>query len=146
MKSIGTSLRLALVAALALTPARAGPLGNDPSPPPVIESPPTFGSCAPPISAMSSPHVGSQGADFTLTNASSTRAQDALTFNVIVNGQPRFFWVPVDLPPHVAVAVSVHFLTAVQAPVIGLCGDHPVGIVDMPDPVLTVTTAIPISS
>jgi len=87
---------------------------------------------------MSTPQLSSQGADVTLSNRTATTAHDALTVRVLVNGQPRYLWTPVDLQPGSGWSVSIRFLVPVTDPVIVPCGDHPVGIVDQPDPVVTV--------
>ncbi len=84
---------------------------------------------------MSNLEIDSQGANLTLSNLSSTRSQDALVFDLIVNGQRRLFWIPIVLRPGSAAALHVHFLTTVEAPIIILCGDHPGGVVDDPDPI-----------
>ena len=134
---------LPLVTALALTSAGAAPLGNNPGPAQVIEAPPTFGSCDSPISTMTIVDSDSSGADLTLSNTSNTKSQDALIFDLIVNGQRRLFWTPVVLRPGTQAQLHARYLTPVEAPIIILCGDHPVGIVDSPDPVVAVSPGPP---
>lgn len=138
MTSFRRSRALAFVAGLTLTSAGAAPIGNNPGLVQVIESPPTFGSCPSPISTMTTVESDSAGADLTLSNTSTKKSQDALIIDVIVHGQRRLFWTPVALRPGSAVAVQVRYLTPVEAPIIILCGDHPVGIVDDPEPVVAV--------
>jgi hypothetical protein len=116
-------------------------LGIDPTHPLLTEAPLPNASCHLPISTISGLTVDSDGASFTLSNTSSFRSQDALTLTLGVSGQQRLFWVPVDLRPGMSVSVAVSFLTPVTSPVIGLCGDHPVGIVECPTPVATVAIA-----
>lgn len=135
---------LAVLMTLALSPVGASTIPIDPGQQvAVIEAPPTFGSCNPPISVMSNLRVGSQGADFTVTNGSTKRAQDVLTIDLIVNGQRRLFWAPVDLPSRSSASITIRFLTSVVAPVIGLCGNKPGGIVESPDPVCEVVVVYP---
>lgn len=88
---------------------------------------------------MSGLHVDSQGAELTVSNNSSTRAHDVLTFDLVVNGQRRFFWTSINLGARSSALVTVRFLKDVQAPVIGLCGNPPLGIVEGSEPILQVT-------
>jgi hypothetical protein len=92
---------------------------------------------------LSNLQVDADGASFTLSNTSSTKAQDTVTFDVVVDGQRRYFWFPFDLKPGASYSVSVGFERLVEAPVIGVCGNRPIGIVDDPEPVLTVTVDVP---
>jgi hypothetical protein len=134
---------LALVTTLTLASARAAPLGNNPAPVQVIESPPTFGSCDAPISTVSTLSIDSQGADLLLSNTSSTKSQDALIFDLIVNGERQLYWVPVVLRPGSAVRLHAQFSTTVDSPIILLCKNNPVGIVDEPQPVVSVVMVPP---
>jgi hypothetical protein len=87
---------------------------------------------------MSNLNVDSQGADFTLSNTSSTKSNDALIFEVWVQGQEHLYWVPVALRPGSAVAVHATFLAPVDTPVVLLCKNHPVGVIDDEAPVVAV--------
>ena len=142
-----TSLRrlraLALVTMLTLTSALAAPIGGNPGPVEIVESPPTFGNCNLPISVMSGLTVDSKGAVFTLSNPSTTKSQDFLIFDLIVSGKQRLYWVPVVLRPGVAIGVHASFLTTVDSPVILLCQTRPGGIVDDPQPVVGVVAVPP---
>ncbi len=88
---------------------------------------------------MSVLNIGPQGAYLHVANTSPWRTQDSLTFDLLVDGRRRFFWTPMSLMPGRSATVAVKFLTSVDAPGIVLCGDHPVGIVDNPEPVVNVT-------
>jgi hypothetical protein len=92
---------------------------------------------------MGNLNVNSQGADFSLSNTSSTKSQDALIFDLYVQGEHRLYWVPVGLRPGMGVAVHATFLTPVETPIVILCGNHPVGIVDETGPVVAVVAEPP---
>jgi hypothetical protein len=92
---------------------------------------------------MSGLAIDSKGADFKLSNPSTTKAQDFLIFDLTVGGNKRLFWVPVVLRPGTAIGVHATFLTTVDLPIIGLCQNRPGGIVDTPQPVVGVVTAPP---
>ena len=143
MKRLRRLPTLAFVATLTLTSAVAA-INGTPGPVPVIESPPTYGSCNTPISVMSGLSVDANGADMTLSNTSGIRSQDALVLQLLVNGQPRLFWVPVALRSGISVSVHVSFLTPVDSPVIQLCKNLPGGLVDDPaGPVVAVDEQAP---
>ena len=111
-----------------------------------MESPPTFGDCNAPISVMSTLSIDSKGAKLVLSNATSTKAQDSLIFDLIVNGERRLVWTPAVLRPGTAVTLSVQFLKTVESPIILLCQNRPIGIVDDPQPVVGVIVDPPDTS
>jgi hypothetical protein len=123
--------------------AFAATIGGNPGPVQLVASPPTFNTCELPISTMSDLTVDSQGADFSLSNTSSTKSQDALVIDLYVQGEHRLYWVPVVLRPGQGVAVHATFLVPVETPIIILCKNHPVGIVEHPDPVVAVDAQAP---
>jgi hypothetical protein len=128
---------------LTLRSAFAEPIGGNPGPVQLVASPPTFSNCDSPISTMGGLNVNSQGADFSLSNTASTKSQDALIIDVWAQGVHHLYWVPVVLRPGQGVAVHATFLTPVETPIIILCGNHPVGIVEDPQPVVAVSAEPP---
>jgi hypothetical protein len=133
---------MALIAVPTLAHARAG-LIVDPVDDslPVTEAPPTSGSCeAPPTASADVEGFAYDGGQIHITNNSSTSSADALVFDVFVNGRERLLWVPVNLAGGTATTLAVQFLQSPDFPVIPtLCAKHPAGVVESPDPVLSVS-------
>jgi len=109
----------------------------------LVESPPTFGSCQPPISTVNSVPTGQEGADVTVANGTTQRAREFLTFMLTSAGQVRYFWTPIDLRPGTSIRFHVHYVTTVDLPIIAACAQKPVGIVDGQEPVLIVVDIPP---
>ena len=65
-------------------------------------------------------------------------ANDALLFNVVVDGQKRLLWIPLDLKPQTSKTFTVQYLRALDSGVISICGDRPTQIVEDPQPVVMV--------
>jgi hypothetical protein len=78
-----------------------------------------------------------------MSNTSSTTAHDTFVLDVVVNGVRRYLWVPVDLKPGASYTVSLGFLVDVHDPIVGLCGNKPVGVSESSDPVATVSVTPP---
>jgi len=139
MTSVRKFLVLAFVTTLALTSAGASTIGDGPLHDVVlIEAPPTFGSCRLPISTMSGSKIGLEGGSLTVSNKTSSGSQDALIFDLVVEGRKRMFWTPLELRPGSSASVRVEFLKEIDSSETRLCGNHPVGVVDSPQPVLEV--------
>ena len=138
----------ALIATMAVTSAGAGTIGEGGGPiqaMDLIETPPTYGSCPPPVSTMSALIPGYPTTTLTVRNRTiSTQSQDALILRVVDEGKIRMFWVPIDLRPGSMTNVAIDFVQAVDSSEVLLCGDHPVGIVDDPNPVATVRIDDPV--
>jgi hypothetical protein len=126
-----------------LMSAFAAPIDGNPGPVQLVASPPTLNSCDAPISTIGGLNVNSQGADFSLSNTSSTTSQDALIFDVWKQGVHHLYWAPVGLHPGRAVVIHATFLAPVDTPVVLLCKNHPWGINDDGAPVVAVVAAPP---
>jgi hypothetical protein len=86
---------------------------------------------------MSALKTGFPATTLKVSNRASTQAQDFLILNLVVEGRKRMFWMPIELRSGTFTNVTVEFAKRVDSSELQLCGDHPVGIVDNPDPVAT---------
>lgn len=133
---------IALLVSAAVVPAQAykGPPQIDPGedPYPVTEAPPS--SCPHGANTVILDTEGFAGGsnDYTIVNQTSAPTNDALKIDVTVNGQHRLFWVSVPLASGASVTLRITYLQPVTLPVISTCNEHPIGVVDSPDPVVSV--------
>jgi len=105
----------------------------------VNESPPTWGSCDPPISTMSSPSIGDEKSTFTVTNRSSSPTTDYVIFVVVADEQRRQFWVAVDVQPRSTASYTATYSANVDISEIRHCKQRPWTISESGEPVLAVT-------
>lgn len=136
----GTWRALPLVAALAAAPASAQTLGGNPNPQDLqTQNPINPGNgCQSPISVMSALSAGEMGATLTVTNNSASTTLDMVNFDLVVNGERWLYARPVKLAPGKSVEIDAYFHQPVSSPVISLCANKPVGVVDEAQPVMTV--------
>jgi hypothetical protein len=131
---------IALMTILVMTSVGASTIDEDPvHAVDLIESPPTFGRCQPPLATIGGLSTGFPSTSLTVSNHTSTKSHDALLLNLVVDGTKRLLWLPLDLQPGKSARISIEFLRAVDSNELVLCGERPGTIVDGPDPVATVS-------
>jgi hypothetical protein len=129
-----------LAAVLPVLPAAAETLGDRPGAQELQANPPPEVTCNGPISVMSALDVGDEGATMIVTNTASVPTKDTLLFDLVVEGEHWIYGMEIKLASGASTLIDARFLRPVSSPVIVLCSNKPIGIIDCPDPVLGVTT------
>ena len=105
---------------------------------PVTEAPASGGCEALPASAIVAQSFDSEGTHLTVTNFSSETSADYLIVRVVTGSTARLVWSQVTLEGSESTTVDIETLESLDYTSIQMCGVAPDGIVDSPDPVVSI--------
>jgi hypothetical protein len=90
------------------------------------------------------PGMTTTGGDDTLilTNYTGKSIAAELRFDVVLKGSPHYVWTTLEVPPG-SLTLTVHYFATVDSSVSSICATSSIGIVESPDPILSVTPPPP---